>query len=91
MIDWGKIGCHWGAERHETIRTFQNVLPRHLADGFVEIGFDKRGEICFYKCTHIANRTRFHMYVRVQNIFLKANRFTIGGTTVVIVWYRCEW
>lgn len=53
MIDSGKISCHWRAERHETIRTFQNVLPRHLADRFVEIGIDKRGEICFYKSTYI--------------------------------------
>jgi len=41
MIDWGKIGCHWRTERHGG--TFQNILPRRMADGFVEIGIDKRG------------------------------------------------
>lgn len=78
MIDRGEIACHWRAERHKTIRTFQNVLPRHLADGVVDIGFDKRGEICFYKCVriHIVSCTRFFAS---RTVFLKANRYTIGG------------
>lgn len=67
-------------ERHGG--TFQNVLRQRTADGFVEIGFDKRGWICFHKFT-----CDFPCMDRVRNIFFfTANRYTFfGGTTVVLV------
>ena len=72
MIDWGKIGCHWRTKRHGG--TFQNVLQR-TADRFVEIGFDKRGRICFYKFTY-----DFPCMDRVRNIFL--------GKSIYIFWWH---
>lgn len=87
MIDWIRIKsvCHRRAARHETIRTFQNTFSRNISDRLVEIGFDKRGEICFHKyyIYHIPSCT----ISRVETLFFQTNK-SINGVSQLSVSFR---
>lgn len=79
MIDRGKIGCHWRAERHERFVPFKPSFPDIWQMDLSKLVLINEVKFVFTS-VHISRVVHDFpcRYVRVQNIFLKANRYTIG-------------